>query len=52
MSKEDMIKHVVMQVIDAGDKGAYTAMSKAGFDKGKDMSIFWRIYDSLHPANA
>lgn len=52
MSKEEMIKQVVLQVIDAGDRGAYTAMQKAGFDKGEDMTIFWRIYDSLHPVDA
>jgi hypothetical protein len=52
MSKEEMIKQVVLQVIDAGDKGAYTAMKKAGFGQGEDMAIFWRIYDSLHPVDA
>ena len=50
MSKEELIKQVVLQVIDAGDKGAYTAMSKAGFKEGEDMSIFWHIYDEIKGA--
>lgn len=57
MSKEEMIKQVVLQFIDDGSKGRYQLMKEAGFDRGdediaENMNIFYRIYDSLYPVDA